>query len=263
YIEKEIQEKNIASKNTIDFINKKLTDMKDSLALIEMAIQDYKNQHEITDISIKVGSFYEKLSQLEKECTKYKLKEQYYNYLSSTIKEKQNLEKLITPSVYGIEDVTLNELASQLISFQIQKEVIKEEGQVKNPAVARFASNINQLILKIEETVRNNSAVNKSLIEDVNLRIKLIESSLNKLPKEERELLSIQRMHDISEQMYMFLLQKRAEAGITESSNVADSKVIEPAIFHHKQPLFPKKSRNYLIALLCSLLFPLILLFLV
>ena len=61
----------------------------------------------------------------------------------------------------------------------------------------------------------------------------------------------------------MFLLQKRAEAGITESSNVADSKVIEPAIFKVKKPLYPKKSTNFLIALLCSLLFPLILMFVI
>ena len=135
----------------------------------------------------------------------------HYNYLSSTIKSGKNFERLITPSVYGIEDATLNELASQLVSFQLQKEVIKDEGLIKNPAVSRFGSNINQLVLKIEETVKNNTIVNKTLIADVNSRINLVESSLNKLPKEERELLSIQRMHDISEQMYMFLLQKRAE----------------------------------------------------
>ena len=175
YIKKEIDEKNTVSRNTIDFINNKLTDMKDSLSLIELSIQEYKNKHEITDISLKAQSFYDKLAELGNEQTKYKLKEQYYKYLIRTINEKQNLEKIISPSIYGITDASLNELINQLVSFQIQKEVIKEEGQVKNPAVSRFTSNINQLILKIKESVDNNLEANKYLIEDVNKRISEID----------------------------------------------------------------------------------------
>jgi len=262
YIEKQIEDKNIASKSTIDFINKQLLEMKDSLSLIELSIQDYKKKHEITDISLKAQNFYSKLSELENEQSKYMLKEQYYNYLIETIENKENLENIISPSIYGILDVTLEDLTNQLISLQIQKEVIKEEGQTKNPVLSRFSSNINQLIVKIKESVKSSMKANGRLINDVNNRIRLVESSLGVLPQEERELMSIQRLHDISEKMYMFLLQKRAEAGISKSSNTADSKIVEPAFYSNKPPVYPSKSKNYLIALISGFLFHLGFLFL-
>jgi capsular exopolysaccharide synthesis family protein len=52
------------------------------------------------------------------------------------------------------------------------------------------------------------------------------------------------------------LLKKRAEAKITSSSNVSDSKVLEPAIFFNEKPISPDKDKSYLIALLMGLLLP-------
>ena len=43
YIESEVAEKNLTSNNTVSFINEQLTEMSDSLALIEQQIQQYKN----------------------------------------------------------------------------------------------------------------------------------------------------------------------------------------------------------------------------
>ena len=75
------------------------------------------------------------------------------------------------------------------------------------------------------------------------------------------ELLAIERLQSISENLYIFLLQKRAEAKITLSSNVSDSKVLEPAIYFDKDPISPNRRNIFIIALLCGFFFPLTLLF--
>ena len=80
------------------------------------------------------------------------------------------------------------------------------------------------------------------------------DSSLNNIPQVERELLSIERLQSISENIYIFLLKKRAEAKITSSSNVSDSKVLEPAIYNVKNPVFPNKNKNYLFAIILGFL---------
>ena len=51
-------------------------------------------------------------------------------------------------------------------------------------------------------------------------RITKMELSLRDIPQVERELLTIERLQSISENIYIFLLKKRAEANITSSSNV-------------------------------------------
>jgi len=83
-----------------------------------------------------------------------------------------------------------------------------------------------------------------------------MEASLSGIPKVERELLSIERLQSISENLYIFLLKKRAEAKITSSSNVSDSKVLEPAMLFKKEPVDPDKSKNYMLAFLLGIGLP-------
>jgi uncharacterized protein involved in exopolysaccharide biosynthesis len=56
FIENDLNEKNIASQNTVKFINDQLIEMSDSLSLIEQQIQEYKNNNQITDLSLKAQS---------------------------------------------------------------------------------------------------------------------------------------------------------------------------------------------------------------
>ncbi len=50
-----------------------------------------------------------------------------------------------------------------------------------------------------------------------------------KLPQTQRELLEITRRFDLNDEIYTFLLRKRAEAQIAKASNLPDSEIIEPA----------------------------------
>ncbi len=53
-------------------------------------------------------------------------------------------------------------------------------------------------------------------------RIAVLELEIQKLPFTESQLINIQREFNINDQIYTFLLQKRAEAGITKASNTPD-----------------------------------------
>ncbi|MGY8950853.1 MAG: polysaccharide biosynthesis tyrosine autokinase, partial [Flavobacteriales bacterium] len=103
---------------------------------------------------------------------------------------------------------------------------------------------------------------NRIIINDLNARISIEESSLNSLPIEQRELLNIERIQKTSEKLYMFLLQKKSEAEITSSSITSNIQHLEPSSFFVKPPLFPNASQWYSIALLIGVLLPLFLLLL-
>jgi uncharacterized protein involved in exopolysaccharide biosynthesis len=72
FIENDLNEKNIASQNTVKFINDQLIEMSDSLSLIEQQIQEYKNNNQITDLSLKAQSIYTNIVGLETELAKSK-----------------------------------------------------------------------------------------------------------------------------------------------------------------------------------------------
>lgn len=52
---------------------------------------------------------------------------------------------------------------------------------------------------------------------------------MNKLPKKEQQMINIQRKFTLTNEIYTFLLQKRAETNITLASSISDVQIIESA----------------------------------
>ena len=77
-----------------------------------------------------------------------------------------------------------------------------------------------------------------------------------KLPATEQQLFKIQRQYEASGRQFELLLQKRAEAGILQASNLPDTKVIDKARDLGQLPIGPNRSRNLAIGLLIGLLIP-------
>jgi capsular exopolysaccharide synthesis family protein len=84
--------------------------------------------------------------------------------------------------------------------------------------------------------------------------------SFRSLPETEQNLIRIERQFTLSENLYTYLQEKRAEAAITKASNTVNNKIIEPATGGFK--ITPKPLQNYTVAFLIGILFPLILIFL-
>ena len=77
------------------------------------------------------------------------------------------------------------------------------------------------------------------------------------MPQSERNLTDIERRFTFNDNIYNYLLQKRAEAGIAVASNVADKTIVDPARLASKDPVGPNKPLVLLAALLAGLAVPL------
>jgi hypothetical protein len=230
--------------------------MSDSLSLIELNIQEYKNNNNITDLSLRAQSIYTNIVSVDTELAISKSLSNYYIYLENYINDGDNLKSISVSTSFGVKDNGLNTIINQLVELQVKKNVLVDGGQINNPSVSQYNRQIKQLVLNLKDAINSSKLTNNLLIKDFKNRINKMEASLGDIPKVERELLGIERLQSISESIYIFLLQKRAEAKITSSSNVSDSKVLEPAMHFYKEPVDPDKSKNYLIALLLGLILP-------
>src|SRR5208283_1531782 len=70
----------------------------------------------------------------------------------------------------------------------------------------------------------------------------------------QRELLVFERKFKLNDAINTFLQERRAEANITMASSLSNIQVIEPAINLGK--VFPKKSQNYIFALILCFIIP-------
>ena len=263
FIKSQIDFKKKSSSNTVEFIKNEIKNIEDSLSLIEIKLQNYKNTRQIPDINLKTQNIYKKISLLEDELASYKYQDKYYSYLEDYINSDNNFENTIAPSTYGITNTSLSEMVKKLVNIQLEKNVLINGGQINNPSIDDFDLQLNQLTININEIIKNSRKSNNNIINDLNKRISVEELSLESLPIEQRELLNIERIQKTSESLYMFLLQKKSEAEITASSISSNIKHLEPAIFFNKNPIYPNNTQTYTIAILLGLLLPILILIIV
>ncbi len=76
------------------------------------------------------------------------------------------------------------------------------------------------------------------------------------MPATERQLMGIQREFNLQDEVYNFLLQRRAEAQIAKASNLPTVEIVEPPRKIGRTAVLPKKKANYLLGLFIGLIIP-------
>ena len=262
YLIKNLIDKNKASENALKFIDNQLKETRDSLSLIERQLQRFKTSNNITNISVEAERFYNELNEYEKQKASLRIQNKYFDYLEDYLHKQTDFQNLVVPISYGINDQMLNNMTTKLVELQLEKNLLNPNGILENPSIKDLDVQIFEISLGIIEIVKGKKKTNKILLSDLNNQINLVQNSLNSLPQVERELININRLYDLSESIYLFLMQKRAEAGISGASSVADAKIIEPALEETTILKKPQIFTNYLIGLFFGFFIPLIVLFL-
>ena len=254
YLENELQEKNTMATNTIDFIDAQLVVLSDSLMYIENRLESFRSNNATYDISSEGSAIFEQLKELETELAQQRFKRSYYQQLQRYL-EREDYNQIVVPSGLGIEDPILNTLIENLLELQAEKSMHASRlTEIAPPVreVNRKISDMNQSILELLQNVDQNAQL---LITDLEERIGRIESTFGSLPQTEQNLIRIEREFSLNEELYTFLLEKRAESAITRASNTPGNKIIETALVDPR-PISPKKALTFLIALILGTAIP-------
>ena len=96
----------------------------------------------------------------------------------------------------------------------------------------------------------------KVALKEQNDQISDYEGTFKKMPAIEKELVGIQRQFDVNQNIYVFLLQKKAETQIAKATVISDNKVLDYATSDILHPVSPKKVIVIVLTLLFALLVP-------
>jgi tyrosine-protein kinase Etk/Wzc len=250
-----LEKKNQFATNTVEFIDKKLNAITDSLKSTEINLQNFKKENQVVDLSFQAQQLFDKAREMDNRKAEVKLKGDYYQYILDYLKKSKDTGGLIAPSVVGIEDPLLTNLVVELNKLMDQKIVITGGGLSTNPYLATLSLEIKNAKATIEEIIRNLINTNSQAVAETEKRLGEIMSEVRKLPQTERELFGIERKFKLNDQIYTYLLQRRAEAQITKASNTPDNEIIDSARLVLPN-IKPRPVRNYAIALLMGLFMP-------
>ncbi|MFN8416244.1 MAG: polysaccharide biosynthesis tyrosine autokinase [Cytophagaceae bacterium] len=229
YIDKDLADKNQIATNTINFIDAQLNIISDSLDFTSEGLQTYKEANKIYAISEQAQDLMTQIRSLEEQKLTLEIQLRYYLYLNDYINSGNETVDLVAPSTININDPILSNLVGQLIALYQEKNTLQYTSSEKSANYKALVSKISATRDALLETSRNLVKTTKLSISDFNSRVSVLEKELSKMPEKERALLNIQRKHTINDNIYNYLLQKRAEASIARASSLSDAFIVEYA----------------------------------
>jgi tyrosine-protein kinase Etk/Wzc len=257
YIQYGLDEKNRTAINTISFIDEQLSLVVDSLKRAEDKLQNFRLKNKVLDISSEGSSIMGRFEGIQSEKAQLDLKARYFKYLQEYIDKKKDFREVAAPSVMGIGDLLLNSLVSELSKLYSERSILVLSAQQGNPELTLINAKIQNNLDALRENIKEIISSNNIALAETNDRIEAIQKEIQQLPVTERGLLNIQREFKLNDQIYNFLLQKRADAAITKASNVADNKILDEAMVGNSVQIAPQYGRNKMIAIIIGILIPL------
>jgi tyrosine-protein kinase Etk/Wzc len=251
-----IEFKNETAEKTMKFIDEQLIIISDSLTLAENRLENFRLKNKLIDLSTEGATIKSKLENVTREKVTATLQRQYYEYLSDYIKTRNESGEIISPSVMGVTDQLLIGLIEDLARLQVQKKQLKFNFSVDQPSISLIDSKIDDARIALNENVKSNIVNVDMTLKDIENRTAQVEDELNKLPGTEKRLINIQRTFDLNNTVYTYMLEKRAEAGISKASNVSGNRIIDYAEPYNAILISPKVKRNYMFAIIIGLLIP-------
>jgi capsular exopolysaccharide synthesis family protein len=253
YSEQNLEAKNHIATITIDYIEKQLNEISDSLSQTEDNLQRFRSSNQLLNITDQATGISAQYMDLQNQLAELVSRKRYYEYVSDLL-INDNFSNLMLPASMGISDQLLNNLMSELLKAQAQRSNLIENNQERNPMVQKLGIQIENLKKTISENITAVGKTTSISIEEMNKRVRKVEAEISRLPQTQRQLGNIERKYRLNDAIYNYLMEKHAEAKITKASNLPDDIIIEPA--KTTGLISPNKRKNYLIAFFLGLALP-------
>jgi tyrosine-protein kinase Etk/Wzc len=229
YISSKMNLQTEAQRRSLNFIDTQLAGISDSLNIASSKFTDFKARNQIIDLGAEGKLVMDNLQLIEKERAQNQMQLDYFQNLLKYLDNNSDLKQLVSPSVVGIQDVSLNALVMKLSELYNRRQVLSFSAKENNPTLLMIDKEINQTRNQLNENLRNLIDNATRNINSQKERQSTISVQLNKLPQKEQKMVNIQRQFNLTNEIYTFLLQKRAETNIALASNMPDAQVIDIA----------------------------------
>ena len=225
YNEVWITNKNKAAINTTEFINERLVIIERDLATVEDALKQYKSSNNLTDIKTAAKTYIDESSLYATKAFEVSNQLSIAEFIKSYLNDPTNSMNLI-PSNLGLTSASVEGQIAEYNEIVLQRDRLLAGSGENNPLIADMNASLVAIRSAILRSVDN-------LISTLTLQLTKIESQekqildrMSSSSGQELQLLSIERQQQITQNLYMFLLQKREENELAALINVGNTRVL-------------------------------------
>ena len=229
YINNSLKTKFKINDNTVVYIDKQLGEIIYILDSLETALDNFKDQKDILNLTKEEETYYVKLTDFEAKKRGFELQLKGNAYLKNYIVSNLNKELLPPFSYIDNGDVYLTSSITQLYNYQVQINSMLFSSTEKSTSIKEMDYKIELLRNDILKYLANSEKAINEKIASMDDEIIFYTGKLKGVPPNQRQMLNINRRLEVNAKMYVYLLEKRAETVIARAGIVSDISVIESA----------------------------------
>jgi capsular exopolysaccharide synthesis family protein len=255
YIEQSLETKTGVSQDAVNWLQKKIVELRKKVEESEMKVQKYKEENQIISIEEKETIIAQQLNELNQQLMDARVKrveaETRYTNLKRLSKETEMIQS--TPEVIG--NPFIQSLKAKEVELEREYAEMSEKYGPKHPQLVRLRSQLDEIKHRINLEVRKIINSIKTEYEVAKAREETIMKSFEELKEEAQEFNKksiefgvLKRQAESDRQMYEILLKRLNEASIGEDIQAVNVRIVDRAVVQNN-PVKPKKLLNTLISI--------------
>ena len=252
YISDELSMKTLSAKKTLEFLDQQIAAINKTLQKSAKNLENYKSKNLVVTLSEKATITTGKLSDLESKLYELNMQENFFQNIASYIKTHDDIDGLNLSGAENANPIISNLLIKIQEQTSLKKSLLIDYTE-QHPDVIKITQSITSLKKTLKQTI--DSSIRNLQEQKASLQhtIEKHKKDLEALPEQERKLTTLTRSFVVNEKVYSYLLQKRAETAILQSSTVSETRVIDPAVLADK-PIKPKRLFIVIVGLILGII---------
>lgn len=210
--------------NTALFINERLKEISVELSDAETEVVQYKQEHNIADLSSEAQLFVSQTGENERNLMEAETQLNVLRYIQNFIGNPDNRTKII-PNM-GISDVGLSQIIQDYNSKLLASDQLLKGTGEKNPARVRILEELDNMLVGISGSLANVKETYTVTRNDLQRRSFTTQSRIRSVPKQEKGLIEKVREQKIKENLFLFLMQKREETNLSIAATSKKARTI-------------------------------------
>lgn len=256
-----LERKNLFATKTIKFIDSSLAQKSAELSTVEDELNRFKNKNAIFDLASEGSEINSRLNELDLRREAVNRELNYYQTLQDYLVTRSDYQNVPAPSVAGISEASIVSGVGRIVALAEERSKLQYSFKEGAPVFSDIDRQIDAVKTVLLENIRSTQGLKNQELKSINGDIARYEAEIRKLPKEQQDLLNIERRYNLSQGTYNLFLAKRSEAGLVKAANVSDVMVIDNAKDTGGGQIGPNTQLNYMMAGLLGFFVPLLIVF--
>ena len=258
YVQNQLASRNDIATSKETFIQNQLAVISDSLSKVESQLEVYKKNKRALNLGATATNALRQTSNLQVAKGKIQMEMNYYQTLIESVSKNRNSPDFEIPTAVGIEDPLINSNIIELKQLYDTRSKKRFFVTSNNEEMSILNGQIKASTDLLLNNLRNAVKSAQYELSRISAQLNNYDGVISSLPTRENELLTIERKSVLYENLFKYLSQELAKAGIARAESTTDTRVLDEARLVGNGPVSPNKKLIISLGLFLGILLPLL-----